>query len=63
MAVPKRRTPKAKRNQRRANHDKISPPNIVPCANCTEMMIPHRVCPSCGHYAGREVIEIVDEMD
>jgi len=24
-------------------------------------MIPHRVCPACGHYAGREVIEIVEE--
>ena len=60
MAVPKRRTPRAKRNQRRANHDRISAPNIIPCPNCGEMMIPHRVCPSCGHYAGREVIEIVE---
>ncbi|MFK7988863.1 MAG: 50S ribosomal protein L32, partial [Sandaracinaceae bacterium] len=52
-----------KRNQRRANHDRISPPNIIPCANCGEPMIPHRVCPSCGHYAGREIIEIIDADD
>lgn len=61
MAVPKRRTTRAKRNQRRANHDRITAPNIAPCPNCAEMMIPHRVCPSCGHYGGREVIEIVDD--
>lgn len=60
MAVPKRRQTRAKRNQRRANHDRISPPNLIPCANCGEPMIPHRVCPSCGHYAGREIIEIID---
>lgn len=61
MAVPKRRNPRARRNSRRANHDRVSAPNVIPCANCGEMMIPHRVCPACGHYAGREIIEIVEE--
>lgn len=61
MAVPKRRNPRARRNARRANHDRVTAPNYVPCANCGEVMIPHRVCPACGHYAGREVIEIVEE--
>lgn len=56
MAVPKRRTTRAKRNQRRANHDKVSAPGIVACPNCAAMMVPHRVCPTCGHYDGREVI-------
>ena len=63
MAVPKRRNPRARRNSRRANHDKITAPNTSPCANCGEPMIPHHVCPSCGHYAGREVIEIVENDD
>ncbi|MCB9597485.1 MAG: 50S ribosomal protein L32 [Sandaracinaceae bacterium] len=63
MAVPKRRNPRARRNSRRANHDKISAPNTVPCANCGEPSISHRVCPSCGHYAGREVIEIVEDTE
>lgn len=61
MAVPKQRTTRAKRNQRRANHDRVSPPNLIPCPNCGEFMIPHRVCPACGHYNGREVVEIVGE--
>jgi large subunit ribosomal protein L32 len=56
VAVPKRRKTSSKRDMRRANHDKITRPNIVPCANCSAPMVPHRVCPSCGQYKGREVV-------
>ena len=55
MATPKRRTTRAKRNMRRANHDKVAAPTIVPCANCGAMSIPHRICEACGHYAGRQL--------
>ena len=55
MAVPKRRTSRSKRNMRRANHDKVTAPNLIACANCGEPVVPHRACPSCGHYKGREV--------
>ena len=57
MAVPKRRTSRMKRDQRRANHDKVVAPNLIPCPNCGDMMVPHRVCPSCGSYKGRQVIK------
>jgi large subunit ribosomal protein L32 len=40
---------------RRAQHDKVSAPNIVPCPSCGEPVIPHRACASCGHYKGRPV--------
>ena len=40
MAVPKRRTSRSKRNMRRANHDKVAAPNIVPCPNCGEPVGP-----------------------
>ena len=56
MAVPKRKTSRSKRDMRRANHDKVSAPNVIPCPNCGDMMLPHRVCPACGHYKGREVV-------
>jgi large subunit ribosomal protein L32 len=40
---------------RRANHDKVAAPNIVPCPNCGEPFVPHRACAACGHYKGRAV--------
>jgi large subunit ribosomal protein L32 len=42
---------------RRANHDKVAAPTIVPCANCGAMMVPHRVCKACGHYDGKEIVK------
>ncbi len=56
MAVPKRRTTRSKRNMRRANHDKVTAPNLIPCANCGEPVIAHRACGACGFYKGRAVI-------
>ncbi|MCU0688106.1 MAG: 50S ribosomal protein L32 [Polyangiaceae bacterium] len=40
---------------RRAQHDKVVAPNLSPCPNCSEFMVPHRVCPSCGYYKGAAV--------
>lgn len=57
MAVPKRRKSRSERDKRRANHDKVAAPNLIPCPNCTEMILTHRVCPSCGFYKGRKVVE------
>ena len=52
MAVPKRRKSRSKRDMRRANHDKVTAPNLIPCPNCSEPSVAHRVCPSCGFYKG-----------
>jgi large subunit ribosomal protein L32 len=57
VAVPKRRKSSSKRDMRRAQHDKVSAPNVIPCANCSAPMISHRVCPSCGYYKGRAVVK------
>lgn len=62
MAVPKRKTSRSKRDMRRAQHDRVSAPNVIPCPNCGDMMLPHRVCPACGHYKGRE-IELAKSAD
>lgn len=61
MAVPKRRTTSSKRDMRRAQHDRITAPNLIPCPNCSAPTLPHRVCPECGQYGGRQVLEIIDE--
>lgn len=55
MAVPKRRTSRSKRDQRRA-HDSLATPARSVCPQCKEPKLPHRVCPSCGTYRGREVV-------
>lgn len=56
MAVPKRRTSRARRDKRRANH-KAPEARLNRCPRCHSPRLPHRVCPTCGTYAGREVIE------
>ncbi|MEW6568377.1 MAG: 50S ribosomal protein L32 [Chloroflexota bacterium] len=58
--LPKRKHSKGRRDRRRA-HDALNPRHLITCPNCGEKMLPHRVCPSCGHYAGKEVIEVERE--
>jgi large subunit ribosomal protein L32 len=55
VAVPKRRKSRSKRNMRRANHDKVTAPNLSPCPKCGEPVVSHRACASCGYYKGRSV--------
>ena len=57
MANPKRRHSKSRRGKRRA-HDSLTPPNLSKCSNCGSAVLPHRVCPNCGYYKGRQVIEV-----
>ena len=56
MPNPKRRHSKARRDRRRA-HDALPQPASSKCENCGEIKIPHRACPSCGQYRGRQIIE------
>jgi large subunit ribosomal protein L32 len=57
MAVPKKRTSKSRTGQRRA-HDALSAPTFGECPQCHEMKRPHRICPHCGYYKGKEVMEV-----
>lgn len=59
MAVPQQRKSKAKKNSRRAQHDKITLPSTIQCSECGADMLPHTMCPECGYYNGRVVIEPV----
>ena len=55
MPNPKRRHSKARRDKRRA-HDFLTPPALSECPNCKEPKQPHRVCPRCGCYKGKQTI-------
>lgn len=62
MAVPQNKTTPSKRNMRRS-HDSLKATSYLECANCGELKRPHHVCGSCGHYAGKEVVAVVEEVD
>ena len=61
MAVPKRKQSHARTTQRRAQH-KVSAPAYNACPQCHSPRRPHRVCPVCGNYRGREVVAGGDEQ-
>lgn len=59
MAVPKRRTSKAAKGHRRSHHHK-KPIGVQYCQRCNEPVLPHRVCPQCGFYQGRDAVVVKD---
>ena len=62
MAVPKQRNTKSKRNQRRS-HLSLAGPALTKCEKCGRLIPPHTVCPYCGYYKGREVINVMAKLD
>ncbi len=60
MAVPKRKTSKARRDKRRSAVWKLEAPALSRCSHCGELVVPHKVCKNCGYYKGVEVISKKD---
>ncbi len=56
MPVPKYRTSASKRDMRRSHHA-LKAPGLSVCPNCHEVKLSHVVCPSCGFYKGKQVLE------
>ena len=59
MPNPKRRHSKS-RTAKRRTHDTLVATQSSDCPNCREPKPPHRACPHCGYYRGRQV-RAVDE--
>lgn len=57
MAQQKRKHSNARSNKRRS-HDFLTLKSLSICTNCDARIIPHRICPSCGFYKGRQVITL-----
>ena len=60
MAVPFRKVSKMRKRLRRT-HYKISANTLTKCPKCGADVRPHRVCPVCGTYKGKEVINKNEE--
>jgi large subunit ribosomal protein L32 len=57
VAVPKRRMSRSNTRSRRAQW-KVAPVATVACPQCRSAKLPHTVCPVCGTYKGRQIIEV-----
>ncbi len=60
MANPKRRHSNPRTRTRRA-HDHLPFPHLGICPRCRQSKRPHTVCPSCGYYGGRLVVEAKED--
>lgn len=58
--LPKRKYAKARQGKRRS-HQALAAPMLVPCSQCHNPKLPHHVCPICGYYRGKQVVEIKSE--
>jgi large subunit ribosomal protein L32 len=56
VAVPKRKMSRSNTRSRRAQW-KAKAPTLVSCDRCRETKLPHTVCPNCGTYNRRQVVE------
>lgn len=57
MAVPKRKISKQRGNKRFSSNYKATMPTLVECPQCHEFKQAHKVCPKCGYYDGKVVVE------
>ncbi len=62
MAEPKKRMSKSKSRMRRS-HDALRSPMRSRCDNCGAPKEPHRACPECGHYRGRQIFAVEKEEE
>ena len=61
MPNPKRKFSNARRDKRRATwRNSIAVPTLVKCNNpaCDAVHMSHHVCPTCGTYNGRQVVDL-----
>jgi len=62
--VPRKKISKAKSRQKHATWQKLQLQKlnkkyaVSSCKNCGADKLPHRVCPSCGYYNGKQVMTI-----
>ena len=58
MALPARHHSRSRINKRRS-HTAIKPLVFIKCPHCGERTLAHRVCPKCGFYKEKEIIDVL----
>ena len=56
MPVPKQKKSRANTRARKAQHT-VEAAATTTCPQCRAPKRPHHVCPSCGSYKGREIVD------
>lgn len=59
MAVPKRKRSKMRVRRHKAAN-RYQGIQVTRCPACGEPAMPHRACPACGNYKGRQVITVAE---
>jgi len=62
MAVPKQKRSKSRQLKARSQIF-LRKPGLVKCSKCNRLILPHAICPFCGYYRGREVIDVLAKLD
>jgi len=62
MPVPKQRHTKSRRNKRRS-HLALKPEYLSLCPKCGSPILPHHMCPNCGYYKGKEIINVLAKLE
>ena len=60
MAHPKRKHSKA-RTRKKRTHKGTPIPTLSVCPQCKNLKPPYHVCPFCGYYKGKKVIDIKEK--
>ena len=55
--LPKKKHSRGRQGKKSA-HFGMRAPSLAECSQCHSAKLPHRVCPTCGYYNGREVVPV-----
>jgi large subunit ribosomal protein L32 len=58
VAVPKRKKSRSRTRHRKAQWLRTPLPAMADCKRCKSPVRPHTICEVCGHYKGRQVIQV-----
>jgi large subunit ribosomal protein L32 len=58
MGVPKRKPSTSRQRHAPRLQQRAETAAISKCPQCAAPYVPHRVCPACGFYKGRQVLTV-----